>query len=142
MILQLPEEGLAPVETAKKLPGMIGLQAAFRGSFFWSPDGKQIAGSGKEFRGTILYDLETSDQEIFAPESEGAVGAWLPDGRLIVRRSEGFGLLDPNTGIFTAVASYPENLKPSDGQVSPDGRWIYFTQRSAEGDIWIGTFED
>ena len=38
--------------------------------------------------------------------------------------------------------SIPKALEGvSDLQISPDGRWIYFTERSSEGDIWIGRFE-
>ena len=35
--------------------------------------------------------------------------------------------------------AYPTTLEGvSNLQISPDGCWIYFTERSSEGDIWIG----
>jgi eukaryotic-like serine/threonine-protein kinase len=90
--------------------------------------------------GSPPLTVVTSDHEdghpFFAPD-----GRWLyyqPDHKNVYRipgPAQGWGAAEPQK-----VTDFPEsNLYIEDPQLSQDGRWLFFSRRSASSDLWLAT---
>lgn len=107
----------------------------------WSADGKQLAGiwgtSGLDAESKIAYfSLEEHGYEISAVE--GGSPIWLEDGRRLLFLKDGkIFLLDSESGEYGEVVSVSPGHVDSLGSISPDNRWIYFSRRLAEADLWL-----
>ncbi len=102
----------------------------------WSPDGTKLAGSVNGI--VTIYDTVSRQYQSFG-DVQGAVFAWLRDGRLFIGPSEAPRLLDPATGAVRALAGSP--FSSGGGQqyfrLSHDERSVYFPVSRDEGDIWL-----
>jgi serine/threonine protein kinase len=113
----------------------------------WSPDFEKLAcqtgfnetGSRPNL-GIVTYSFKTGKYERLTDYGEWPV--WLPDSRRILFVSNGncFYVIDslskqkPATEIFSVER---DSLGPP--RIPPDGRFIYFTRRITEADIWLIT---
>jgi serine/threonine protein kinase/WD40 repeat protein len=113
----------------------------------WSPNLEKLAcqtgfnetGSRRNL-GIVTYSFKTRQYERLTDYGEWP--AWLPDSRRILFVSNGnhFHVVDslskkkPATEIFSVER---DSLGPP--RLSPDGRFIYFTRRITEADIWLVT---
>jgi Tol biopolymer transport system component len=113
----------------------------------WSPDFEKLAcqtsfnetGSRPNL-GIVTYSFKTGKYERLTNYGEWPV--WLPDSRRILFVSNGncFYVIDslskqkPATEIFSVER---DSLGPP--RIPPDGRFIYFTRRITEADIWLIT---
>ncbi len=104
----------------------------------FSPDGKKILFiSDRSGADNVWYiDTEkkdtiqvTSDQNQYFPSA-----CWTPDGEYIVyakgRRNIKLFMASRKSGTGVQLIDAPANLKTIDPAVSPDGRYIYFSQRT------------
>jgi serine/threonine protein kinase len=113
----------------------------------WSPDfEKLVCQSGfnetgsKQNLGIVTYSFKTGKYERLTDYGEWPT--WLPDSRRILFVSQGndFFIIDslskqmPETKIFSVER---DSLGPP--RIPPDGRFIYFTRRVTEADIWLVT---
>ncbi len=110
----------------------------------WSSDGARLAGIVVRNNGTVAatayYDFGKRRIEIVAEggDQNWKMLAWLGDGRrLVVRDKRGISLFDTATKRskdLVDVGGYFVGLSVS---VSPDDRWITYTETATEGDVWI-----
>jgi TolB protein len=106
----------------------------------WSPDGKRVIGilSGPPSI-VACYSFETNQYEKlseFAGESGGGV-MWLPDSaRFVFFFANKLYLGDVKTKRVRELFSNSENeIRSVD--VSPDGKFLYYSVYSSESDIWL-----
>ena len=65
---------------------------------------------------------------------------WLANGRrFIVRRPDGVALADADTGNGRMLSFVGGNITGRSVGVSPDNRWITYTETANEGDVWVAT---
>ncbi len=113
----------------------------------WSPDSEKLVcqtgfnetGSRRNL-GIVTYSFKTGKYERLTDYGEWP--AWFPDSRRILFVSQGntYYVIDslskqkPAAEIFSVER---DSLGPP--RISPDGRFIYFTRRNIEADIWLVT---
>ena len=105
----------------------------------WSPDGRYLAGS-EDYRdtGIIVHDLDGGTYEKLTDFGHWPV--FLPDGRRILFVTDGheFHVLDMRTGDVRRVyESRWDVIGPP--RLTGDARWMLFTRRVTEGDVWLAT---
>ncbi len=110
----------------------------------WSADGKWLAGTAYSAAGiptgVVNYSLES--QEYRRLTDSGTHPIWLSDSRRLLFHDSGeIFLLDSDSGRADEVLSIsPDTVgRPA---VSHDNRWIYFTRRTSEADIWLLTLDE
>ena len=111
----------------------------------WSRDGGRLAGEVGSARGVgegvAIYSFATRTYERLTDFGEWPV--WLPDGQriLFVARRNAYYVVDARTREVRKVWSVERDvLGPP--RLSLDGRWIYFSRRTTEADVWMLTLED
>jgi Tol biopolymer transport system component len=124
--------------------------AAIDGSPVWSPDGKQIVFMSLRQGHPDIYEIDSggagSEVPILHSERTKYPTDWSPDGRFILVR-----MLDATSNIelWTLPAKGDQTpvpfMKPafgvSNGQFSPDGRWVaYATNESGRWEIAVSPF--
>ena len=105
----------------------------------WSPDGLWLAGfDGLAGRGILTYSLRTRTFTRFT--DDGGYPVWLPDSRrlLFVSGGKDFFVLDIASKVRRKVFSVKGDVI-GPGQLSRDGRELYFSRRVTEADIWMLT---
>ena len=115
----------------------------------WSPDGRQIAFNSIR-RGRVFYRKSSSgggrEEEIFHSEKVIYPTDWSPDGRFILYQA-----VDPTTNLELWVLPVGGDRKPvpfikttfgvSQGQFSPDGRWVaYSSNESGNWEVYVAPF--
>ncbi len=123
------------------------------GGFAWSPDGKNVAfsinnGKGSRFQMYVQPSDGSGTAKPFLPDAaqDRIVTDWTPDGKYIVF-TDGSILsqklwaapLDGNGKPFLAT---PDQGLTFDGQVSPNGRWIAYAvyDEGGHSDIFVSPF--
>ena len=115
----------------------------------WSPDGRRIAGPVAPVDGSVaslgIYTFATrAFSRVAADEGQATTWvapAWLADSRrLIVRRHDGVGVVDADTGAVRPLVAVGGQVIGKSVGVSRDNRWITYTETATEGDVWIATF--
>ena len=108
----------------------------------WSPDGRKLVGilrkaDGGE-NGLGIYSLESGKLERLV--DFGDRPAWLGDSRrLLFQDGSKLYLIDTQSRKPREILSLPHTIdEPSP---SRDGRLIYFSAVTREGDIWLATLE-
>ena len=111
----------------------------------WSPDGRWLAGhkrasSSGQPGGIALYDTETKNYLDLTNEGTGPV--WLGDNRrLMFDRTGQIGIVDRTSRkVETLDAFRPDGVRDlGRGGVSlpKDNRFIYFSVRMRQADIWL-----
>ena len=115
----------------------------------WSPDGSRIAGitarADGQIAGVALYALASGRYQAVPG---GGVGwqwifpKWLRDSRrLLVRDHSGIALLDPATGRTKRLLAVSGYMVGASVGVSPDDRWITYTETATDGDVWLMTLK-
>jgi serine/threonine-protein kinase len=111
----------------------------------WSRDGSRLAGEVGSARGVgegvAIYTFATRSYQRLTDFGEWPV--WLPDGQriLFVARRNTYYVVDARTREVRKVWSVERDvLGPP--RLSLDGRWIYFSRRTTEADIWMLTLDD
>jgi Tol biopolymer transport system component/serine/threonine protein kinase len=127
---------------------------AFQGSS-WSPDGKQLAGSGVLLSditsvptggGVLVYSIESKQYLVLKdiiPDMRQSVVRdkieWLNDGRRLLSINGG------RIFLIDVQAQKARMLYDSPGlywlSLSKDDHWIYVTEQADEGDIWLATLK-
>jgi len=122
-------------QTPEVLPAPAGPGSYLQGRLQWSPDSKKLAGN---VNGAVaVYDVDTRQYRTLAG-IQGAVFAWLKDGRLLVGPATAPRLVDPNTGA-AKVMSVPDfgGETPGEMVLSHDERTVYLSRNRNEIDIWL-----
>ena len=93
-----------------------------------------------------LATRRQTDRRMPGPWAGGVRSALSESGsndsqHLIVRRPEGVGLVDANTGDGRVVVAVEGLTRRQGAGVSRDNRWISYTETATEGDIWTGTLK-
>jgi Tol biopolymer transport system component len=121
----------------------------------WSPDGKQLAGSGVLLSditsiptggGVLVYSLESKQYLVLKdiiPDMRQSVVRdvieWLNDGRRLVAINRGrIFLIDIQAQKGRIIYDSPGLYWLS---LSKDNRWIYLSAQADEGDIWLATLK-
>jgi len=109
----------------------------------WSPDGSRIAfGSLRNGKGGLYVkraDGTGAEKLLIESETTKIPMSWSPDGRYIV-------YWEPtNTEWMLPLTGNPKpfqlsNAATSHAQISPDGRWIAYTNEAARAEIYIKPF--
>ena len=115
----------------------------------WSPDGKRIAFSSNRL-GTFDPYVKTvagpGDEELLETGDAGPPSDWSPDGKFILRaRQRDPGNDDiwalPLDGDRKAFPVVETTFNESNGQFSPDGKWIaYQSNESGQLEIYVQPF--
>jgi Tol biopolymer transport system component len=108
----------------------------------WSPDGAWLAGQGdpRSAPGIFLYSLATKSYTRLT--DRGQVPRWLPDGRTLLFRDEGRILaLDVRTRRVREVLAPPPNSSFIAHGVAPDGRTLFVSRTTEEGDVCLLTLQ-
>jgi Tol biopolymer transport system component len=114
----------------------------------WSPDGRWIAGGademdGRSAPGIFLYSPETQGYRTLTGEAN--VPRWMPDGRSLLafgsERRQRIVAVDARSGAVREVLSARPNSSFIAHCVSPDGRTLFVSQGSDEGDIGMLTLQ-
>jgi len=105
----------------------------------WSPDGQYLAGS-ENYRdtGIIVHHLDSGTYENLTEFGHWPV--FLPDSRRILFVTDGheFHVVDVRTGDVRRIyESRWDVIGPP--RLTGDGRWMLFTRRVTEGDVWLAT---
>jgi Tol biopolymer transport system component/serine/threonine protein kinase len=121
----------------------------------WSPDGKQLAGSGvlradmssaPSSGGVLVYSLESKKYMFLKniiPEMRQSVVRdiiiWMNDGKRLLAINGG------RIYIINVHANTSRLLYDSPGlywlSLSKDNRWIYVSHQADEGDVWLATLK-
>ncbi len=104
----------------------------------FSPDGKRILFASDKSGSDNLWwiDLEKQDTVQVTKDKDQSFfsASWTPDGEYIVgargRRNIKLYLYHRNGGAGIEMIEKPEKLKTIDPAVSPDGRYIYYSERT------------
>ncbi|MEI7959917.1 MAG: amidohydrolase family protein [Chitinophagaceae bacterium] len=125
-----------PIEGGKAIAVTKGLAYDNHPSF--SPDGKRLLFISDRGGAENLWYIDMVKKDTVALTEDvnqnfpGAV--YTPDGNYIVyskgRRNNKLYLMHKNGGAGTSLIAAPANLKTIDPAVSPDGRYIYYSQRN------------
>jgi Tol biopolymer transport system component len=105
----------------------------------WAPDGRYLAGS-EDYRdtGIIVHELDSGTYEKLTDFGHWPV--FLPDSRRILFVTDGheFHIVDMPTGDVQRIyESRWDVIGPP--RLTGDGRWMLFTRRVTEGDVWLAT---
>jgi Tol biopolymer transport system component len=114
----------------------------------WSADGGRIVGQVLTLDGgdvtMAVYTLST--KQFARVPGDLARGSywqwpvWLANGRrFIVRRPEGIAVADADTGAGRVLLFVGGSITGRSVGVSPDNRWITYTETANEGDVWVAT---
>jgi Tol biopolymer transport system component len=124
------------VQSPRSLPRVSGLDAYFQVAS-WSPDGQQLAGNVQLLGGPAgigVYSL--ASQQFKRLTKIGSRPQWLHNNRnLLFVYSDKLYLADSQSGRIREIYSpVPQELVMC--VPSRDDRWIYFSVRATEADIW------
>ena len=112
----------------------------------WSRDGVRLAGpvlvDGGLATSLGIFNLTTLKYSRlpgeFGASSIWLTPVWLADNRrLIVRRADGIAVVNADTGagrMLIPVGGYTVGMSVG---LSPDNKWITYTETATEGDVWI-----
>src|SRR5262249_54817112 len=111
---------------------------------FWSPDGTHVAFSSLRDGATDLYQKISnnagSDESLLKSSAHKFLTQWSPDGRFVVYEQSGDLWLLPTSGGQPVQVSKTK-FNESDGQFSPDGRWLaYISNEYGPSDVFVQTF--
>jgi len=112
---------------------------------FWSPDGTQVAFSSTREGTADLYQKISnnvgSEELLLKSSAPKFLMQWSPDGRFIVYEQSGDLWLLPTTGDRKPVPLLQTKFNESDGQFSPDARWLAYTSNESEpSDVFVQPF--
>ena len=114
----------------------------------WTPDGLRITYSGvvsgKRCIYSIAADGSGKPELLVATEKTALPRSWTPDGKTLVY-VQGDRLwmlpLNPIGGARQPVQLHDSSFAESEGQVSPDGRWLaYVSNESGGADVYVQPF--
>ena len=108
----------------------------------FSPDDAALAGwIGVGGRSAGVHRWDVASRRYTRITESGVAPRWLPDGRRLVY-SDGSGR---ELWLVDGARPAPERIFGLDGDalgdhiaLSPDGRWLYFTWVTEDGDVWLG----
>jgi len=113
---------------------------ATTGSARWSPDGEFISFDSNADGNFHVYVVPSGGGRVRAlttGSSQNYVAAWSHDGRLIYFASNRSG--EKQVWRMPAAGGQPEQVTKHGGEapdVSPDGKWLYFTKNDGAGGVW------
>jgi eukaryotic-like serine/threonine-protein kinase len=124
----------------QQVPDTLPAPGATLGRFVansWSPDGAWLAGD-IQFKdaGIVVYSLHSRRYERLTDFGQWPV--WLPDSRriLFVSRGKGIYVVDRvSKQVRQIFAVSRDVIGPP--RLARDGRWVVFTRRVTEADIWL-----
>lgn len=105
----------------------------------YSPDGKYVLFTSDASGEEDLYYVSVDDTSEIKQITKGGNtlytnAVWTPDGEYVVASKGGLTpklwLIHKKGGSGTALIGEPQNLKIIDPAITPDGRYIYFSQRT------------
>jgi len=104
----------------------------------YSPDGKHVVFISDKSGSDNIWTMELESKEmkqITEDKKDNYFSAvWTPDGNYIIgakgRRNIKLHIYHKDTGSGAQLIKKPENLKAIDPALSPDGKTLYFSQRS------------
>ena len=104
-------------------------------SLGFSPDGDFLSGHHSETRASILYVVAEKRYITDPPRPL----YWVPNGRgrYVSRGDDGLFVHDPRTGSNEPLDG-PDLVRPF-GEVSPDGRWVYYFVTDVSADLFMFT---
>jgi hypothetical protein len=105
----------------------------------WSPDGQKLVGFTGS--GIAVYSLTSRRYDEAAQADFPGRSVWLPDSRRLVSVISGkLYVVDTASRRADEILSVtPQTI--SDVGISRDGRRLWFTRGSTEGDIWMATLK-
>src|SRR5262249_50614850 len=111
---------------------------------FWSPDGTQVAFSSLREGATDLYQKISNnagrEELLLKSSAHKFLTQWSTDGRFVYEQSGDLWLL-PTTGDRKQVPLLQTKFNESDGQFSPDARWLAYTSNeSGPSDVFVQPF--
>ena len=105
----------------------------------YSPDGKYVLFTSDASGEEDLYYVDVADTSEITQITKGGNtrytnADWTPDGEYVIASKGGLTpklwLIHKEGGSGTALIGEPANLKIIDPAISPDGRYVYFSQRN------------
>ncbi len=139
------------LDLGRGVPTRLTVDPAFDILPVWSPDGHRIAFASNR-TGTFALHVKSADgtgnDELLASGEIGPPSDWSPDGRFILAARQ-FGPRMPDDVWAVPVAgdrkAFPvvesKTFHESNGQFSPDGRWIAFqSNETGRVEIYVQPF--
>ncbi len=111
----------------------------------WSPDGTWLAGAAdtqgsRSVPGVVLYSLASGSYTRLT--DRGEVPVWMPGGKTLLVQDEGRLLaVDVAARTLREIFALPASSSFVSHCVSPDGRALFVSQASEEGDIGMLTLQ-
>jgi Tol biopolymer transport system component len=141
----LVETGRSPAEQEYESlpPTPAGIEAF--SPWDWSHDGKRLVGvdmvAFPVMRGVVTLELESGTYRRFDVQGLGPI--WAGDDRMVLISDESrIRMLDTESGRLSEILDVaPDRIGEFSLSLSPDGRTLYFSRRSAEADLWIADLE-
>jgi eukaryotic-like serine/threonine-protein kinase len=123
-------------QTPERLPAFSEQGQVFNG-WYWSPDGRRLAGFLNRDDGIALYSF--AERTFHRLTQHGSDPLWLSDSRRLLYLDRGkVHLLDSQSGASRELLSIlPEEVARRGFAVSPDDRHIYFSVSTTEADVWM-----
>lgn len=112
---------------------------AFDGHPRYSPDGKYVLFTSDASGEEDLYYIDLADTSEITQITKGGNtnytnAVWTPDGNYVIAAKGGrvpkLYLIHKEGGSGTTLVEAPDNMKMIDPAISPDGRYVYFSQRN------------
>jgi len=109
----------------------------------WSLDGKWLAGDRRDpsgtFKGIAIYNFDARSYQNLTDSGERP--AWLNDNRrLLFTDRDAIRLVDRETKqVRDVLSAAPHSVWTP--RLSKDNRWLVYSLRSSEADIWLITLQ-
>jgi Tol biopolymer transport system component len=137
-------------DMARNIPMRLTSDPAIDGRPIWSPDGAHIVFQSNRKNGiNDLYERASggagSEGVLLADSVAKNATSWSADGRFILYSTGGAPAIDiwvlPLEGDRKPFPFLQTRFNESDGQFSPDGRWVAFTSdESGESEVYVAPF--
>jgi serine/threonine protein kinase/Tol biopolymer transport system component len=99
----------------------------------WSPDGTMLAGELRGRPGVVVYTV--ADRTYRPVTTAGNRPLWLPGGKEILYSENGkLRIVHVETGAIRDVAT---TLGITGQSITPDARWMIYSDRQVEADVWM-----
>ncbi|MGZ8780781.1 MAG: protein kinase domain-containing protein [Thermoanaerobaculia bacterium] len=99
----------------------------------WSPDGTMLAGELRGRPGVVIYNI--ADRTYRPVTTAGVRPLWLPGGQEILYGESGrLRIVNIDTGAIRDVAT---TLGITSQSITPDARWLIYSDRQIEADVWM-----
>jgi Tol biopolymer transport system component len=143
------------IEVARQIPTRFTFGEAEVMDPVWSPDGSRVAFSSRRAGPSTLYIKDSSggakEEQVQKAEADERPCDWSPDGRFLLftrlnpttRLPSLWVLSDPTDPAKRKAAPYLDvSFSMTQGQFSPDGRWVAYTSNESKPrtEIYVQSF--